>query len=116
MLGNAVHAVAKLLHGTAWGAEESEYHRARGPAAVADVFPYLLSKPIVSEYLLGNVDHAVAKLLHGTVWEAEESEYYQDENIDAVVNLLRETTWGAEESEYHQAETIDVVASKLYRK
>ena len=108
--------VANLLHETAMGAEESEYFRARGPAAVADVFPYLLSKPIVSEYLLGNVDHAVAKLLHGTAWEAEENEYYQDENIDAVANLLRETTWGEEESEYHQDEIIKVVASKLHGK
>ena len=63
------------------------------------MFPYLLSKPIVSEYLYGNAVHAVANLLHGTLWGAEESEYYQDENIDAVANLLRETTWGAEESE-----------------
>ena len=80
------------------------------------MFPYLLSKPIGSEYLLGNVDHAVAKLLHGTAWEAEENEYYQDENIDAVANLLPETTWGEEESEYHQDEIIKVVASKLHGK
>ena len=65
MLGNVDHAVAKLLHGTAWGAEESEYYQDE------------------------NID-AVANLLRETTWGAEVSEYYQAETIDAVASKLYE--------------------------
>ena len=44
MLGNTFIAVAALLRGTTQRTASSEYFRARGPDAVADVFPYLLSK------------------------------------------------------------------------
>ena len=44
LYGNTVHAVAPLLRATAQRAAASEYFRARGPAVVADVFPYLLAK------------------------------------------------------------------------
>ena len=66
MYGNTINAVAHLLHETARRAASSEYFRARGPAVVADVFPYLLAKPLGSEYLYGNTVHAVAPLLRAT--------------------------------------------------
>ena len=63
MYGNAVHAVANLLHGTLWGAEESEYYQDE------------------------NID-AVANLLRETTWGEEESEYHQDEIIKVVASKL----------------------------
>ena len=63
MLGNVDHAVAKLLHGTVWEAEESEYYQDE------------------------NID-AVVNLLRETTWGAEESEYHQAETIDVVASKL----------------------------
>ena len=75
MYGNAVHAVADLLRGTAYGAATSEYFRGGTIDVVADVCPYLLSQPIRSEYLYGNAVHAVADLLRGRACGAAASEY-----------------------------------------
>ena len=50
------------------------------------MFPYLLSKPIVSEYLYGNAVQAVAALLCGTACGAAASEYFWEETIDAVAD------------------------------
>ena len=76
LYGNTVNAVAHLLHGAAQRVASSEYFRVRGPRAVAEVFPNLLSQPYGSEYLYGNTVNAVASLLRGTAQRAASSEYF----------------------------------------
>ena len=84
MLGNAIHAVADLLRGRAYGAAASGYYRGGNIDAVADAYPYLLSQSIRSEYLLGNTVHAVADLLRGTAQRAASGEYLRGGRPDAV--------------------------------
>ena len=113
----------------------SEHFRARGPDAVADAFPYLLSNPLGSEYLYGNTVHAVAPLLRATAQRAAASEYFRaigpdavadvfpyllakplgseylyGNTINAVAHLLRETARRAASSEYFQGSTGYAVA------
>ena len=111
MYGNAVHAVADLLRGTAQLAAASEYYREETIDAVADACPYLLSQPIRSEELYGNAVHAVAHLLRGTAFGAAASEYFREETIDAVADAYPYLLSQPIRCEYLLGNTIHAVAS-----
>ena len=91
----------------------SEHFRGGGPAAVADMFPYLLSKPLGSEYLYGNTINAVADLLHETHQRAAASEYFRAIGPDAVADVFPYLLAKPLGSEYLYGNTVHAVADLL---
>ena len=78
--------------------------------------PYLLSKPLRSEYLLGNTVHAVASLLHGAACGAAASEYFRGGTIDAVAEVCPYLLFKPLGSEYLLGNTVHAVARLLHRR